>query len=90
MAWMWRAICNRCDARFDAGWGHTRRAYCLKCAACGQPRSVLKEEVEGPPGSDFDLSQVAAEVEANPEQVRRSIEEALEELAPNGFSAVIR
>jgi hypothetical protein len=77
MAWMWRAICNRCETRFDAAWGHSRRGYCFRCAECGRPHGVPKDEVEEPPGSNFDLSQVVAEVEPKP---KRTLEELLDEL----------
>jgi hypothetical protein len=86
MAWMWRAICNRCETRFDAAWGHTRRGFCLRCAECGRPLGVPKDEVEEPPGSNVQLSQLVAEVEATPKPPKRSLGELVEELVARGPS----
>src|SRR5262245_39990895 len=83
MLWLWRAICNRCNARFDAGWGHTQRAFCLRCAHCGRPRAVPKGEVEEPPGSNLNLSQATPAASASR---GRSIEELLDELLTRGPS----
>lgn len=86
MGWLTQVICNRCDARFEVGSGHTRRSWCLRCAVCGATKVVSKEEVEDPRGGDFSLAPInQKEMEglaADPERAQRFIAEVFSGPSP--------